>query len=307
MYAIKPELAAFIAENMKCRKVMTPITMREGSRNTAKEQELPKVAMAAVLDTVMTQCGAYDVPVRIYVPTTDRPLPVLIYYHGGGFVIDDVPVYDPVCRRVAQATEHIVISPEYRLAPENPYPAAEEDALAVAKEALPTLQRLGVAYVPDVTVCGDSAGGYLAAMTAITLQGDDSVPLTHQIVVYPCLDMTSSFPSIEENCCPATGFLPEKLGWYFTQYFPDSIDRRAVSPLFRTITAEMVPTLVMTTQFCPFRDEGKAYAEKIKALGVPVLWYNYETMVHSYLNFERICYDEICDTYQRMAKFLQTY
>lgn len=307
MYSIKPSLAAFIAENMKHRKTMTPITMREGSRRTAEAQELPKVPVHDVIDTVMTDCGAYDVPVRIYIPQAGKPLSVLIYYHGGGFVIDDVIVYDPICRRIAMATNHIVISPEYRLAPENPYPAAEVDALAVAKRALPTLDGMGVAYTSDVTLCGDSAGGYLAAMTTISLQGDKTVPVTHQILIYPCLDMTSSYPSIQENCNRATGFLPEKLVWYFSQYFQLPVDKKAVSPLYRQITAQMAPTLVMTTQFCPFRDEGKAYVEAIQGVGVPAVWHNYDTMVHSYLNFEKICYDEICDTYERMNQFLQTY
>ena len=133
MSAIKEELAAFIAAHTSDDFVMTPITMREASLHTAWDQELPKVTMADVVDTVLEGCDVYDVPVRIYIPDTSRPLPVLIYYHGGGFAIDTVAVYDPVCRRIAQATQHIVISPEYRLAPENPYPAAYEDALAVAR------------------------------------------------------------------------------------------------------------------------------------------------------------------------------
>lgn len=305
MYAIKPALAAFIAENMKHPCVMTPITMREGSRRLAKEQELPLVSVARIVDTVMTDCGEYDVPVRIYIPEGPAPLPVLLYYHGGGFVIDDVPVYEPILRRVAVATKHIVIAPEYRLAPENRYPAAEVDALAVARQALPTLRRLGIAHCEDITLCGDSAGGYLAAMTALSLQGDTTVPVTHQILVYPCLDMTCSQPSVRENCNIETGFLPEKLRWYFSQYFSDENDRQAVSPLYRPMTPQLAPALVMTTQFCPFRDEGKAYVEAVRRAGGRAEWYNYETMVHSYLNFERICYDEICDTYARMNRFLQ--
>ena len=146
MSAIKEELAAFIAAHTSDDFVMTPITMREASLHTAWDQELPKVAMADVVDTVLEGCDVYDVPVRIYIPDTSRPLPVLIYYHGGGFAIDTVAVYDPVCRRIAQATQHIVISPEYRLAPENPYPAAYEDALAVARKALPKLDELQIPY-----------------------------------------------------------------------------------------------------------------------------------------------------------------
>lgn len=166
MSAIKTELAAFIAAHTSEDFVMTPITMREASLHTAWEQELPKVPMASVVDTVLDGCEVYDVPVRIYIPDTSRPLPVLIYYHGGGFAIDTVAVYDPVCRRIAQATQHIVISPEYRLAPENPYPAAYEDALAVARKALPALDALQIPYQADLTLCGDSAGGCMAAYTS---------------------------------------------------------------------------------------------------------------------------------------------
>lgn len=305
MAEIKPELAAYIAEKMRRAFVMTPITMREGSANMCREQMRPKAQVATVIDTVMAQCGEYDVPVRIYVPQLGKQLPVLIYYHGGGFVVDNVSLYDPICRRIALATNHIVISPEYRLAPENPYPAAERDAFAVAKRALPTLTALTIAYTNDVTVCGDSAGGYLAAMTALSLQGDAAVPLTHQILIYPCLDMTSSFPSIQENCNAKTGFLPEKLVWYFGEYFPATVNRKDVSPLYRQLTSSLVPALVITTEFCPFRDEGKAYVGALQAAGVQAEWYNYTNMVHSYLNFEKICYDEICDTYARMNAFLQ--
>lgn len=305
MEKIKAELAAFIDENMKRVFTMTPITMREGSRKTAKAQELPLVDVDCIIDTVMTGCGVYDVPVRIYIPVKQEPLPVLIYYHGGGFVIDDIPVYEPILRRIAATTRHIVIAPEYRLAPESPYPAAEVDALAVAKRALPALKASGVSYIEDVTLCGDSAGGYLAAMTALSLQGDASVPVTHQILIYPCLDMTCAMPSIQENCNAKTGFLPEKLVWYFGQYFPKDLDRRSVSPLYREMTAQLAPALVITTQYCPFRDEGTAYVQKMQRAGARAVTYNYTNMVHSYLNFEKICYSEICDTYERMNAFLQ--
>ncbi|WP_337635527.1 alpha/beta hydrolase, partial [Megasphaera sp.] len=242
MSAIKTELAAFIAAHTSEDFIMTPITMREASLHTAWEQELPKVPMASVVDTVLDGCEVYDVPVRIYIPDTSRPLPVLIYYHGGGFAIDTVAVYDPVCRRIAQATQHIVISPEYRLAPENPYPAAYEDALAVARKALPALDALQIPYQADLTLCGDSAGGCMAAYTSQALQHDASLPLTHQILVYPCLDMTHSFPSVQENCNTRTGFTPAKMTWYFNQCFRPGDDRRDASPLFGELSADMPAT-----------------------------------------------------------------
>lgn len=305
MYSIKPELVAFIRKNMKKKCVMTPITMREGSMVMAQSQELPKVELAGVEDTVLDSCGEYDVPVRIYIPSKEKALPVLIYYHGGGFSIDNVTVYDPVCRRIARATGYIVVSPEYRLAPENKYPAAEADAKAVVRRILPKLETMHIPYARDITVCGDSAGGYLAAVVSAAFQGSDSVPLTHQILIYPCLDMTHSLASVQENCSQQTGFTKEKLHWYFSQYFRPADDRVKVSPLFSRLTEAMPATLVFTAQFCPFRDEGQDYVRRLRERGVRAVTYNYTNMVHSYLNFEKICYDEICDTYRRMREFLR--
>lgn len=304
MSAIKAEVAAFIAARRNDNFVMTPITMREVSAQTAREQMLPKIEMAAVVDGIFDQGAAYKVPVRIYIPHTSRPLPVLIYYHGGGFVIDTVSVYDPVCRRIAAATEHIVIAPEYRLAPENPYPAAYEDALSAARQAFSALTAMGIAHEKDLTLCGDSAGGCLAAFVSQKLQHDKAISISHQILIYPLLDFTSSLPSRQENCCNETGFTAAKMKWYFDQFLSNSDDKRTASPLLGDLSPEMPDSLVITTSFCPFRDEGLEYIRRLRRLGVRAETYNYDNMVHSYLNFEKICYNEICDTYKRMAKFL---
>ncbi|MCI1822034.1 MAG: alpha/beta hydrolase [Megasphaera sp.] len=308
-YQLKPELEAFIKRNVQeaaaTHFVMTPASMREASLRLAFSQELPKVKMAAVTDAVLSQCGEYDVPVRIYRPTAGTvPLPVLIYYHGGGFVIDSIMVYDPILRRIAKATNHIVVAPEYRLAPENPYPAAEVDALATAKRTLAKLDELHIPYLPDITLAGDSAGGYLAAVVSSHLQEDSRIPITHQILIYPSLDMTHSLPSFEENGIDTYGSNKNKMKWYFDCYLHHVPNRKAISPLFGKLSPHMPSTLMITVQFCPFRDEGAAYTARLKQYGVRTELYNVTNMVHSYLNFEKICYDEICATYKKIAQFL---
>lgn len=304
MSTIKPELAEFLASVTKENAVMTPITMREGSTLTAKMQELPKVPLARIVDTVLDNCGEYDVPVRIYLPVENQPLKVVIFYHGGGFAVSNVSDYDIVCRRLAKAANAIVISPEYRLAPENKYPAANIDALATARRIFPKLDKLGIPYQEDLSVSGDSAGGYLATVVSQALQDDPSLPLTHQLLIYPCLDFTCSYPSIQENANVQTGFTKEKLRWYFDAYFHTDDDRKAASTLFGKLTANMPATLVITTDFCPFRDEALAYARRLQEKGVRVETHKYDNVVHRYINFEKTCYDEICDTYARMAAFL---
>lgn len=305
MATIKKELADFIAAHTREDIAMTPVSMREASFMTAWRQALPKVEVARVLDTVLTDCGDYDLPVRIYLPVSDRPLKVIVFYHGGGFAVDNVSVYDPICRRLAQASGQIVVSVEYRLAPENKYPAAYEDAFQAATHILAKLEALRLPFIPEITLCGDSAGGCLAAVTASRLQDDTEVPVTHQVLLYPCLDFTHQFPSVKENCRPETGFTGQKLSWYFNQFFPKTADRYQASPLFLPLTEKMPATLVITVESCPFRDEGREYVRRLQSAGVRAETYNYENMVHSYLNFEKLCFAEVTDTYARIAQFLR--
>lgn len=305
MSPIKKELADFIAAHTREDVVMTPVSMREASLLTAWQQTLPKVPVARVLDTVLTECDGYAVPVRIYLPVSDRPLKVIIFYHGGGFAVDNVSVYDPVCRRLARATGQIVVSVEYRLAPENKYPAAYEDAFQAATHILGHLHSLQIPVIPEITLCGDSAGGCLAAVTASRLQNQAGVPIRHQVLLYPCLDFTHQFPSVQENCRPETGFTKQKLSWYFNQFFPKDADRYQASPLFGLLTEKMPETFVITVGSCPFRDEGREYVRRLRAAGVRAENYTYENMVHSYLNFEKLCFAEITDTYARIANFLR--
>lgn len=307
---LKPTLEVFIKQGVDAAKeshfVMTPASMRESSTLMALSQMIqPKTAMAKVIDAVLDECGDYDVPIRIYIPENKGPLPVLIYYHGGGFVIDNIMIYDPICRRIAKATNHIVISPEYRLAPECPYPAAEKDALAVARRSYAKLDQLNIPYEKDLSVSGDSAGGYLAAVVSAAAQHDPELEISHQILVYPCLDMTCSFPSFTENGIDRYGSNQNKMRWYFENYTHNVQDRKAISPCFGKLTKKMPKTMMVTVQTCPFRDEGIYYVNRLKEAGVPTVHYNVEGMVHSYLNFEKICIDEIQDTYDKMKAFFE--
>ena len=308
---IKPTLEAFIKANTETARknhfVMTPETMRESSRITAKKQELPKLTMAKVVDSCLDVVDNYAVPIRIYVPSTERPLPVFIYYHGGGFVIDSIEVYDPICRRLAKTADCIVISPDYRLAPEYKYPAAEVDALAVAQQALTVLNRLAIAHTASISVGGDSAGGYLAAKVSMAAQSDPALLISHQILIYPLLDLTGSFPSYITNGIERFGSQKEKMDWYVTQYADQVTNQRDISPVFGTVTSRMPATMVVTVQSCPFRDEGQYYAKRLVEVGVSVEVYQVENMVHSYLNFEKICIDEIDETYLRIASFLKNH
>lgn len=283
--------------------VATPIGAREALASlTAKlvsaGPDLPWVNEALV------NGGDYPVPLRIYHPAPEQARPLLLFCHGGGHVAGSVTVYDPICRRLAQTTGCVVIAPEYRLAPENPYPAALHDIATVIRGLRPTLNARGVLYQSHLTLMGDSGGGALAATLAQWAQQDDSLRCDKLVLIYPSLDYTLSQPSIRQL---GKGLLleSERIEWYFEQYFRLGGNRRAASPLFTDITMAHPPTLLISAGFDPLRDEAKAYAGKLRAAGVSATYQCMEGQIHAFLMLEALV-PEVCDgVYQRVAAFLK--
>lgn len=302
MRTIKKELAEQIEKKQHPDFVLTPITVREAAEIAARREAQPAPAMVRVADAVVPG-GEYHVPVRFFIPR-EGPLPVLVYYHGGGFAAGNVPLYDCICRRMARAADCIVAAPEYRLAPENPCPAAEMDALAAARGVRGLLDALGISHSHALYLGGDSAGGTLSAFVSEAMQDDEDAP-EKQILIYPWLDMTASLPSVRENCRSETGFTTEKLQWYLRQYFRTGDDLRAHSPLFGRVTARLPRTLLITAEFCPFRDEGAAYLARLEEAGVHTERLHFAHMTHTFLKYETTCADEVRQVYERAASFFR--
>jgi len=212
---------------------------------------------------------AGGVPARFYRPN-DRPdLGLLVYYHGGGWVIGDLDSHDNVCRALANGSGQAVLSVDYRLAPEHPFPAPLEDCVTALRWAHANAAALGC-RADRLAVGGDSAGGNLAAVVA----NIGVVPLVFQLLVYPVTDLARALPSYDEN---ATGYFLTKdaMGWFIDHYLSgghgSTVDPR-VSPLYASdhTVAAGPPALVITAEFDPLRDEGNAYADALIAAGVPV-------------------------------------
>jgi acetyl esterase/lipase len=246
----------------------------------------------------------YAVPVRIYHPEPEKTLPVLIYYHGGGHMAGSVTVYDGICRKMALNTNHIVVSVDYRLAPECPYPAGVTDAYYAAKNVWTTLDTRQVAYQRRLALAGDSAGGALSASVSHISQHDAGLEITRQALIYPSLDYTLSLDSLDEN---AKGYLlqKEKILWYFDNYFQHGENRKSASPLHMELTHNLPQTLVITAGYCPLRDEGLAYVEKLNSADVPVEHLHFEDMIHAFLNLEDMVKTECETLYRRIGEFLK--
>lgn len=280
----------------------TATNAREGLANLTKNLVTHIPDIAWVQDDLVTG-GDYDVPVRIYHPAPEQELPVIIYYHGGGHMAGSVTVYDPICRKLANATDHIVVSVDYRLAPECPYPAGVNDGYLTVKNIWDTLDSREVKYQRRLSIVGDSGGGALVASVANKAQFDESVSIYKQAMIYPSLDYTMNSESMEQN---ATGYLLQKgkIAWYFDNYLQNNEDRRAISPVFGEFTLGLPETLMITAEFCPLRDEGVQYYEQVRQAGVNGEHIHFDDMIHTFMNMEDLVEEECHRVYSAISEFL---
>jgi len=221
------------------------------------------------------------IPLRVYAQGNEA-LPVMLYFHGGGYVKGGIEDSDAFCRRLARASRHIVLSVAYRLAPEHPFPAALDDAYASTVWACHHAAEVGGASGP-VVVCGESAGGNLAAVTCLLARSDPRVAIRHQVLLQPVLDFTLSFPSMT---LPSTECLVPRddLAWYYRTYYGDpNLKDPRVSPVFAEDLSGLPPALIIAAEYDTLRDEAQAFAERLQSAGVATRYICYAGMVHGFL------------------------
>ena len=240
----------------------------------------------------MTIPGAdVAIPARAYAPDGPERCPVMLYFHGGGYVKGGIEESDAFCRNLASVTRHLVLSIDYRLAPEHPFPAALDDAVATTHWAGSHATELGGAPGP-VVVCGESAGGNLAAVACLRLRANPRVAIRHQVLLQPVIDFTLSFPSI---AMPATECLVprEDLAWYYQTYSGGRCDPRdpRVSPIFAESLAGLPPALIIAAEYDTLRDEAEAYAQRLNAAGVATRYICANGMVHGFLQMRGLVPD----------------
>lgn len=226
-----------------------------------------------------------EIPVRIYTPEGQGPHPVLIFFHGGGWVIGDIAGYDTVCRQLTNRTPCIVISVEYRLAPEHPFPAAPEDCYAATKWVADN----AASFNGDPTrlaVGGDSAGGNLSAVISLMARDEGGPKLALQVLIYPATDYIE--PRTQSSIDNGQGYLLtyDSMVWFSNHYLKPGFDRddwRAF-PLRAKDLHGLPPALIITAEYDPLRDEGEQYAERLREAGVPVQLSRYDSMIHGFIS-----------------------
>ncbi len=262
---------------------VSPAEAREGISALAQAADAKDVPIGRI-DNATWPGPAGALAYRSYTPVdpAGEPLPALVYFHGGGFVIGDLDTHDGLCRLLANASGCRVISVEYRLAPEHKFPAAVEDADAAASWVAEHSRELGID--PDrIAIGGDSAGASLAAVVCQLAKQRGGPRLALQLLLYPATESGVDTPS---RVAFAEGYLLEKksIEWFFQQYVEpgtDPIDPR-LSPLLAPDLAGLPPAHIHTAEFDPLVDEGKAYADKLAAAGVKVDYVCHPGMIHHF-------------------------
>ena len=271
-------LGALQEQGLKSFEQMSVAEARGAVESFIGLQAEPQEVKQAVERTVEGEAGALQV--RVYVPDAEGPLPVLVYYHGGGWVAGSLAVADEPCRALANRSGVIVVAASYRLAPEARFPAAANDAYAVLSWASAHAEEFG-GDAARLGVIGDSAGGNLAAVVALMARDRGTPAVKAQILTYPVIQRSGNFPSLEEN---REGYLltTAGIGWFWEQYLANEEDATNpyASPIMAESLAGLPPALVMTAEFDPTRDEGESYGQALEKAGVPVTIQRFEGLIH---------------------------
>lgn len=279
-YYVRPDVSAFLAylNNQDGPKTedSSPSDARQMMRAMASVGDMPRGDMAKVEDfTIAGPDG--DIGMRLYDNRPNRASgPVMIFYHGGGWVIGDLETHDGFCAEAARLLDMPVYAVDYRLAPEHPFPAAPRDCEAATRWVAENVQTTGM------VLCGDSAGGNLAISTALALKDNPAdVPVLAIHPIYPATSSSTDWQSFRDF---SEGYLlsSASMAWFGEHYQADGQDCRA-SPL--DFPAEgLPPTLLITAGLDPLRDQGRAYAAKLIQAGVPTIYREAKGNIHGYIN-----------------------
>ncbi len=270
----------------------------------------PAAAMAEVRD-LAAPGPAGKIPLRLYRPVeATAPGPALIYVHGGGWVIGDLDSHDKVCRDIAALTPCRAVAVDYRLAPEHPFPAGLDDVLAALAWIAENAPALGI-DAERLAIGGDSAGGSMSAAACIDARSK-GLRLKAQVLIYPSTDSTPDvrlWPSRIQNL-EVPPLTSDALKWFSSKYLPRGlqIDRRdwRLSPLYAESLEGLPPALVLTAQYDPLRDEGKAYAERLAASGVPTVHRNFPGQIHGFIEYGGVL-TSANEAIREIASFLRAY
>lgn len=297
------QLLAALAEAAEGQDPDPPVDERRSGLD-AMLPPAPEITVGEVRNTRVPVAGG-EIGVRIYRPAGEGPHPLVVFFHGGGWVIGNLDTHDAQCRDLCNGSRAVVVAVDYRLAPEHRFPTAAEDCYAATCWAAEQAESLG-ADADRIAVVGDSAGGNLATVVAHMVQDRGGPALRQQVLLYPVLDADFDTASYHEN---AEGYLLTRDGmiWFWDQYCPDAEQRLHpyAAPLRAERLAGLPPALILTAEFDPLRDEGEAYGARLEAEGVATETLRYDGFPHFFIALSRLApagragMDKVCKALRR--------
>ena len=267
---VKEFLDLMQAMNLPPLQTFPAEVARRGVLQEFERNPWPKTPVAHTEDRLIEGHGG-PLPIRIYTPQGTGPFPILMYFHGGGWVICNIETHDAVCRDLCAGASCVVVSVDYRLAPEHKFPAAPEDCLAATRWASANASSIG-GDPTRMAVSGDSAGGNLAAATTLRIRDEGGPALRGQVLIYPVTTHYSRATRSHVENGEGYFLTQATMVWFMDHYLRDAADAQNehACPLLARDLRGLPPAFVLTAEFDPLRDEGLEYAERLRAAGVPV-------------------------------------
>jgi acetyl esterase len=284
----KAAIALKLRDTFSGEPVLTAPRLREEAITRARTLQGRSVDVARIEEMKIPGPGG-EIPIRVYWPEENGPLPALVYYHGGGWVIGDLDTNDNLARMLAQKASAVVVSVDYRLAPEHPFPAAVDDCYAALQWVSRNAEQLNV-DPSRIAVGGGSAGGNLTAAVALMARDSLGPGLVAQVMFYPATNLLELTTDSHRDFADGYGLTRAHVEFFRDSYLPEPADRKSpyASPLLAESLENLPPAIVITAGFDVLRDEGIAYAERLEAAGVPTLHTDYPTMIHGFVTMDRV-------------------
>lgn len=300
---LKPEIAAYLAERAATglpQVWQAPLTeIRENTKlHIALKQPLLQIHS---VDHRSINGPTSNLPIRIYRPSEENNLPALVFFHGGGWVLNFLDIYEPALRKIAKHGNFVIIAVEYQKAPEHSYPAPLDDCYATLKWVIENAKDLGV-DLAAIGVGGDSAGGNLASSVALKASNEQLISLAFQLLIYPCNDYQMDYPSAT-NYSQGYGLTTQAMKWFWDQYLSkveDQEDPYAV-PVKANSLRGVAPAILIAAEFDPLTDDVKNYYQKLINDSVPAIYKEFAGQIHGFFNLSGVT-DDAESLYSEIAK-----
>jgi acetyl esterase len=284
--SLKPEIVKYLAD----RAALNLPLLWDGPLSTHRKNSQLNIALKQPLSEIFSvehktiPGPTSDLPIRIYRPSNEKDLPVLIYFHGGGWVLNFLDIYEPALRKVSNLGKFVIVAVQYQKAPEHPFPTPFNDCYATLEWVVNNSKELGIDPT-SIGVGGDSAGGNLASSVALRARDENLIDLAFQLLIYPCNDNKMEYQSASDNA-EGFGLTTKSMLWFWEQYLQDKQDHTNpyAVPAIASSLSKVAPAIVLASQYDPLTDDAKNYYQRLITDEVSAIYKEYPGQIHGLFN-----------------------